>query len=93
MRAGPALLQGGGVALMFGGLAGQSHRKPAAADCDLLNASLKASCSPQEKPHASTVDRRVSLMDSLIVEIEMVARTNGMGLARIETVSGNQLDG
>ena len=32
-------------------------------------------------------------MDSLIVEIEMAARTNGMDLAKCETVGGNQLDG
>jgi len=48
----------------------------------LLNASLKASSSPQEKPHASPVDRRVSLMDSLIAQIEMALLTNGMSLAR-----------
>jgi len=47
----------------------------------VLNASLKADCSPQEKPHASPVNRRVSLMDSLLVQIEMAARTNGMSLA------------
>ena len=28
-------------------------------------------------------------MDSLIVEIEMAARTNGMDLAKCETVGGN----
>jgi len=56
----------------------------------LLNASLKASSSPQEKPHASPVDRRVSLMDSLLVQIEMAARTNGMSLAKRETVGGYQ---
>jgi len=61
---------------------GQSSRKPASADGDLLNASLKASCSPQEKPHASPVDRRVSLMDSLKASREMAARPNGMDLAR-----------
>ena len=60
---------------------------------DLLNASLKARFSMQEKPHASPVDRRVSLMDSLIVRVEMALLTNGMRLARIETVGGNQLDG
>ena len=47
----------------------------------LLSDPIKASCSPQEKPHASPVDRRVALMDSLIVQIEMAARTNGMSLA------------
>ena len=47
----------------------------------LLTATLKADCSPQEKPHASPVDRRVSLIDSLLVQIEMALLTNGMSLA------------
>ena len=29
-------------------------------------------------------------MDSLIVRVEMALLTNGLGLARIETVGGNQ---
>jgi len=29
-------------------------------------------------------------MDSLIAQIEMAARTNGMSLAKSETVGGNQ---
>ena len=67
----------------------QNGRKSCGSRLDLLSAPLKASSSPQEKPHASTVDRRVSFMDSLIVEIEMAARTNGMDLAKCETVGGN----
>lgn len=59
--------------------------------CDLLNASLKARRSPQEKPHASSVDRRVSLVDSLIVQVEMALLTVGMSLAKRETVGSNQL--
>ena len=65
----------------------------AAADGDLLNASLKAGYSPQEKPHASTVDRRVSLTDSLKAGREMAARTNGMGLAKSETKIVRNLKG
>ncbi len=61
--------------------------------CDLLNASLKARSSLQEKPHASAVDRRVSLMDSLIARVEMALLTIGMSLAKRETVSGIKLDG
>ena len=72
---------------------GQSHRKPGGSRWALLNASLKASCSPQEKPHVSTVDRRVLFMDSLKVGREMVARTSGISLARSETVGGNQFLG
>ena len=45
------------------------------------------------KPHASTVDRRDLLMDSLEAGREMAARTNGMGLARIETEIVRKLDG
>ena len=37
------------------------------------------------KPHASTVDRRVWLIDSLKAGREMAARTNGMSLAKSET--------
>ena len=68
----------------------QSSRKPSGSRWDLLNASLKASGSPQEKPHASTVDRRVALMDSLIVRVEMALLTVGMSRAKCETVGGNQ---
>ena len=71
----------------------QSSRKPCGSRWDLLNASLKASCSPQKKPHASTVARRVSLIDSLKAGREMAVLTNGISLARIETIGGNQLDG
>ena len=60
---------------------------------DLLTAPLKASCSMQEKPYASMVDRRVSLMDSLIAQVEMALLTVGMSLARFETDGGNKLDG
>jgi len=66
-----------------------SRRKPALADCDLLTASLTASCSPQEKPHTSPVDRRVPLIDLFLVKIEMAAPTNGMSLADCETVGDN----
>ena len=71
----------------------KSSRKPGGSLWDLLTASLKASRSLQEKPHASTVDRRVALMDSLIAQVEMALLTNGMRLTSIETVGGNQLDG
>ena len=43
-----------------------------------------------KKPYARPVDRRASLMDSLIAQIEMAARTNGMSLAKSETVGGYQ---
>ncbi len=61
--------------------------------CDLLNASLKARYSMQEKPHASAVDRRVAFVDSLIAQVEMALLTVVMSLARIETDDGNKLDG
>ena len=71
----------------------QRHRNPGGSRWALLNASLKASCSPQEKPHASTVDRQVLLKDSLKAGREMAARTNGMSRARIETEIVRKLDG
>ena len=69
----------------------KSSRKPGGSRWALLNASLKARCSMQEKPHASTVDRQVLLKDSLIAQFEMALLTVGMSLARIETVGSNQL--
>ena len=72
---------------------GQSRRKPIGSRWALLSDPLKAHCSMQEKPHASTVDRRVLLKDSLKAGREMAARTNGMGLARIETEIVRKLDG
>ena len=67
----------------------QSRRKPCGSGCDLLNAPLKTAVRVKKSHMRARVDRRVAQIDSLIAQIEMAARTNGMSLAKCETVGGN----
>lgn len=75
------------------GKALQEPPQTSASRWDLLSASLKAGSSLQEEPHASTVEGRVALMDSLIAQFEMALLTVGMGLAKCETVGSNHVLG
>ena len=71
----------------------QNGCKPAAADWTCLLPHSKPVVRRKKSHMRALVDRRVSLMDSLIVQFEMALLTVGMSLARIETVGSNQRDG